>query len=123
MVDTFRGSCILQIMALKRKARSDRNHLIYSLTVGNSVYIGVTYVQDRSPKRSLKRRWQKHVRRALTEGLDWRLCQAIRKHGPEAFEVQVVEIVRGKPEAHKRERELIRIVKPKLNTDVRVSKS
>lgn len=82
-------------------------------------YIGVTFVENRSPKQSLRRRWQKHVRRALTEKRDWRLCQAIRKHGPEAFTVQVLEIVRGKADAHIRERDLIRKLRPVLNTDVR----
>jgi hypothetical protein len=104
---------------IKRKKRSDRNHIIYSLSIGKLEYIGVTHVEDRAPKRSLKRRWQKHVRRALTEGRTWKLCVAIRKHGPEAFSVTVLETVRGKSEAHIRERELIRERKPKLNTDVR----
>jgi hypothetical protein len=104
---------------MKRKSRTDRNHIVYSLTVGKLEYIGVTYVENRSPTKSLRRRWQKHVRRALTEGRDWTLCQAIRQHGPEAFVVEVVEVVRGKPAAHVREREMIRARKPKLNTDVR----
>lgn len=104
---------------IKRKRRLDRNHIVYSLTVGKLEYIGVTYVENRSPTKSLRRRWQKHVRRALTEDRDWTLCKAIRKYGPEAFTVQVLEVVRGKPDAHTRERELIRTLKPKLNTDVR----
>lgn len=104
---------------MKRKRRLDRNHIVYSLTVGRLEYIGVTYVEGRSPTKSLRRRWQKHVRRALTEGRDWTLCDAIRKHGPDAFTVEVLEVVRGKPAAHVRERELIRARKPKLNTDVR----
>lgn len=104
---------------MKRKRRLDRNHIVYSLVVGKFEYIGVTYVEDRSPVKSLRRRWQKHVRRALTEGRDWTLCKAIRKYGPDAFTVQVIEVVRGKPAAHERERELIRTLKPKLNTDVR----
>lgn len=104
---------------IKRKRRLDRNHIVYSLAVGKLEYIGVTYVQDRSPSKSLRRRWLKHVQRALTEGRDWTLCKAIRKHGPEAFETQVLEVVRGKAEAHKRERDYIRMLKPKLNTDVR----
>ena len=67
----------------------------------------------------LFRSWQKHVRRALTEGKDWKLCIAIRKYGPDNFNVGVLEVVRGKAAAHVRERELIRERKPKLNTDVR----
>lgn len=79
----------------------------------------MTYVENRSPTKSLIRRWQKHVRRALTEDKSWKLCVAIRKHGPEAFDVEIVQIVRGKAEAHKVERDLIRARNPKLNTDVR----
>ena len=79
----------------------------------------MTYVEDRSPTKSLRRRWQKHVRRALTENRDWSLCRAIRKYGPDAFFTTVLEVVRGKAAAHIRERELIRERKPRLNTDVR----
>jgi hypothetical protein len=100
----------------KRKARSDRNHIIYSLAINGREYIGVTYVDKGRVNASLTRRWQKHVRRALTEGRDWKLCVAIRKYGADRFQV---EIVRGKAAAHIRERELIRDRKPKLNTDVR----
>ena len=103
----------------RRKRRTDRKHLIYKLSVRNVSYIGVTYVEKGRVKPSLTRRWQKHVRRALTENKDWKLCQAIRKHGPEAFTVQVLEIIRGKAPAHVRERELIRKHNPKLNTDKR----
>jgi hypothetical protein len=104
---------------MKRKSRTDRNHIVYSLAVGKLEYIGVTYVQDRSPTKSLRRRWLKHVQRALTEQRDWALCKAIRKFGPDAFETEVLEVVRGKSAAHIRERELIRSTKPRLNTDVR----
>lgn len=106
-------------MIQKRKTRSDRNHIIYSVAIGAREYIGVTVVNDRSPSKSLKRRWQKHVQRALAEDKGWKLSAAIRKYGPDAFTVEVVQIVRGKSEAHKVERDLIRIRKPKLNTDVR----
>lgn len=107
------------VSMMKRKRRLDRNHIVYSLAIGKLEYIGVTYVQDRSPVKSLRRRWQKHVRRALTEGRDWALCKAIRRFGAEAFTVEVVEVVRGKSAAHTRERELIRSLRPRLNTDVR----
>lgn len=103
----------------KRKKRSDRNHIVYSLAIGKREYIGVTVVNDRSPSKSLNRRWQKHVQRAYAEEKGWKLCEAIRRHGPEKFIVEVVQVVRGKAEAHKIERELIRLRNPKLNTDVR----
>lgn len=103
----------------KRKTRSDRNHIVYSLTIGKREYIGVTVVNNRSPSKSLNRRWQKHVQRAYAEAKGWKLCEAIRKHGPEKFTVEIVQIVRGKSAAHEIERDLIRLRKPKLNTDVR----
>jgi hypothetical protein len=103
----------------KRKARSDRKHIIYSLTIKNLEYIGVTFVDKGRVNYSLNRRWNKHVNRALNENKSWKLCVAIRKYGAEAFTVSVLEVVRGKTAAHDRERELIRLHKPKLNTDVR----
>lgn len=107
------------MMRAKRKTRSDRNHLVYKLQVKNLTYIGVTVVEDRSPAKSLARRWRKHVQRAMTEQRDWRLCNAIRKFGRDAFTVEIIEVVRGKSNAHDLERVLIRELKPKLNTDVR----
>lgn len=79
----------------------------------------MTYVDKSNVNKSVIRRWQKHVNRALNENKDWALCQAIRKYGPEAFEVYYYEVVRGKTEAHLRERELIRDLSPALNTDIR----
>ena len=106
-------------MMKTRKSRSDRKHVIYSLSVNGLEYIGVTYVERSAVNKSVIRRWQKHVRRALTEDRDWALCKAIRKYGADAFDVSYYEVVRGKSEAHIRERELIRELSPKLNTDVR----
>ena len=103
----------------RRKKRCDRNHIVYVLRVKNSEYVGVTYVQDNSPAKSLRRRWKKHVQRALTELRDWTLCKAIRKYGMEAFETEILEIVRGKDAAHKLERAYIRELNPKLNSDKR----
>lgn len=103
----------------RRKRRTDRNHIIYSIAIGKREYIGVTYVEDRSPTKSLARRWRKHVQRAYAEDKSWKLCEAIRKYGPDAFTVEVVQVVRGKAAAHEIERDLIRVRKPKLNTDVR----
>jgi hypothetical protein len=107
------------IKTQKRKSRSDRKHLIYSLSVNGQEYIGITYVERSAVNKSLTRRWQKHVRRALKENKDWNLCVAIRKYGPDAFDISVLDVVRGKSAAHIIERELIRNRKPKLNTDVR----
>lgn len=103
----------------RRKRRSDRLHLVYKLQVGRLAYVGITYVEAGDVAKSLRRRWKKHVQRALAESKTWKLCCAIREHGPEAFRVEVVEVVRGKTVAHALERRLIKKIKPKLNTDVR----
>ena len=109
----------MPMMKIKRKPRSDRKHLIYSLSINGREYIGVTFVDKGRINASLTRRWNKHVNRALNEGKDWKLCMAIRKYGADNFTVSVLEVVRGKSAAHIRERELIKERKPKLNTDVR----
>jgi len=104
-----------------RKRRTDRNQLIYQIwnTYTGESYIGITVSTGNTKKekeKALKVRWQKHVRRALTEGRDWTFCQAIREHGPEAFEREVIEVVRGKAAAHVRELEIIREIEAELNT-------
>jgi len=104
-------------MSRIRKARKDRNHVIYVIenVVTKEQYIGLT-VKVGSVKTSIKVRMQKHVRRAVTENRNWTLCEDIRAHGAENFTCGVVEIVRGKLAAHKRELELIRAHNPALNT-------
>lgn len=103
---------------MNRKKRTDRNHVIYQITnlANGKTYIGITAAIGQAKLRAVKVRWQKHVRRALTEGLQWKLCKEIRKFGPESFTYQVLEVVRGKAEVHARERELIADLQPALNT-------
>ena len=106
-------------MIKKRKRRSDRRHVIYRLEVEGMSYIGLT-VFERTEKKSVARRFQKHVSRALVETeKKWGLCKAIRKYGAEAFTLSVIKTIRGKVDAHKFERDLILKLKPVLNTDVR----
>ncbi len=101
-----------------RKRRCDTRHVIYLLQRQQDTYIGVTVVDKGKVAASVQRRWLKHVNRAHRENLAWRLCEAIRKHGAESFTVHVLEVVRGKTPAHQRERELIALHKPNLNTHV-----
>lgn len=99
-----------------RKRRQDTKHAVYMLVNTNTAesYIGIT-VCGQQVKKAIKVRLQKHIRRALTEGKDWNLCRSIREHGAEAFEVEVIELVRGRKPAHARERELITELAPQLN--------
>jgi hypothetical protein len=100
----------------KRKARQDRKHAVYMLVNTNTAesYVGIT-VCGQQVKKAIKVRLQKHIRRALTENKDWNLCRSIREHGAEAFEVEVLELVRGRKPAHARERQLIAELAPQLN--------
>ncbi len=105
-------------MKKNRKKRSDRNHILYLLTniQTHEQYIGITVVEKVKPEVSLIIRWQRHIHRAFTDNKEWALCKSIRRYGPLAWDKEIIEIVRGKAEAHKRERELIREFNPKLNS-------
>jgi hypothetical protein len=104
-------------MMKKRRARSDRTHLLYVITnqVTGEQYVGLT-VKNATVFRTLKRRIQKHVQRALAEDKGWALSASIRDHGPDAFTFGFLEAVRGRKPAHQREREYIRQFQPQLNT-------
>jgi hypothetical protein len=100
-----------------RKRRNDCNHAVYVITntVTQEQYVGIT-VASGNVRAALRVRMQKHLRRALTENKDWALCRSLREHGAQAHSYGVLEIVRGRLAAHARERELIRVHNPILNT-------
>lgn len=106
-------------MLKKRKRRSDRNHVIYLLrnTITQQDYIGLTALcYNGNSKKTVQRRFLKHVQRAKTENKSWGLSRSIREYGISAFVVTVLHIVRGKAEAHKLETMLIKEKNPELNT-------
>jgi hypothetical protein len=100
-----------------RKRRQDTKHAVYMLvnTITNENYIGIT-VCGNAVKQALKVRFQKHVRRALTENKSWALCESIRNYGAENFVVLLVDVVRGRLAAHAYERDIINNELPALNT-------
>jgi len=103
-----------------RKKRTDRNHIIYELRVNGLNYIGVTAKTESTVNKSVLARAAKHFYRAKTETKNWLLCQELRKLADKSeIEVYVHEVIRGKAEAHKREVELRRMIRPALNTDTR----
>ena len=103
---------------MPRKRRNDRNHVIYQLTAPNGDrYVGITFARGRAFKRSAKIRWEAHVRNAMDYGRMNLLSLSIREHGVENFKREVLEVVRGKQNAHDRERELIKIMEPELNME------
>ena len=80
-------------------------------------YIGLTALSYKgNVRKTLNRRCQKHMQRALAENKDWGLSRALRERGAERFVFGVVEVVRGKKAAHARETELINTLQPALNT-------
>lgn len=103
-----------------RAKRSDRNHIIYQIQGPQGVYIGVTAKTESTVLKSVRARIAKHWYRAQRETKDWALCNLLRGYASkDSIDVRVMEIVRGKAEAHSRERELIREFNPFYNTDKR----
>jgi hypothetical protein len=104
---------------IARKRRTDRNQVIYYIrdTVTLEYYIGLTALCFAGNiRKTLNRRMQKHLQRAMTENKDWGLSCALRERGAERFIFGTLEVVRGKRPAHSRETELINALKPALNT-------
>ena len=106
----------------RRKARSDRYHVLYCLTAPNEeFYVGVTYARGdtrsaRARLNSVHERFVTHCRNAVVYRHTTHLAAAIRRWGAEAFRLEVLEVVRGKQPAHDRERALIAALEPTLNT-------
>ena len=100
-----------------RKRRSDRNHALYQLEFPDgSTYIGLTVVNGRAVNRAVKVRVQKHLSRAKCESKEWNLYAYLRETGIEEITYQVLEVIRGRKNAHQRERALIAKLQPELNT-------
>ena len=108
-------------MSMMRKKRSDRTHIVYAITVANEVYIGVTARTASTVRKSLWDRMSKHWYRRNEAGKNhWRLYQVLQTLDERSEAViKELAVIRGKKEAHTHERELIRTLKPTLNTDVR----
>ncbi len=105
---------------MSMKKRSDRNHIIYEILGPDGVYIGVTAKTESTVLKSVRARIAKHWYRARSETKSWALCELLRGYdSKDSIDVRVLEIVRGKSEAHARERELIREFNPFYNTDKR----
>ena len=101
-----------------RKKRSDRNHIVYEIvnTINGKRYIGITQAIGRAFNYSALRRFQKHISRAKQENKDWALYKDMKKYGPDVYDVYVFDIVRGKAEAHRIEREQLKLNDYKLNS-------
>lgn len=100
-----------------RKRRSDRNHVLYRLTFSDGKsYIGLTVADGRAFLRSVKIRVQKHMSRSKCETKEWNLYTYLRENSDIEMQYEVLEVVRGRKNAHSRERELIAKFSPELNT-------
>lgn len=106
---------------MTRKKRSDRNHVIYQLTVpGHGTYIGVTVKDTASAQKSALRRFAKHWYRLKDPAKNqWLLYRALAHVARDSVLVEVLAQIRGKTAAHELEVRLRRQLKPNLNTDTR----
>jgi len=101
-----------------RKRRTDRTHIIYRIVNKQTeeFYIGITVLQGRAYLGSIQKRLKQHISRATNEEKDWKLCNSIREYGAQSFKIEIFETIRGKKPAHSREVQLIKELKPQLNT-------
>lgn len=98
----------------------DRVHIIYTITGPLGSYIGVTAKTEATVLKSLRSRAAKHWYRARSENKAWLLCELLRGYTDKnQIDIRAVELVRGKAQAHQRERQLIREQNPHYNTDQR----
>ena len=103
-----------------RKKRTDRTHIIYEIRTSEGSYIGVTAKTESTVLKSIRSRAAKHFYRAKKDGKEWLLCEVLRSYtSKDEIDIRAVELIRGKKPAHTRERELIAIMNPELNTDKR----
>jgi hypothetical protein len=109
----------MELKKQSRKKRTDRTHIIYMIESGADFYIGVTAKTMSTVKKSVLVRCNKHMYRMRSEDKSWMLYETMRERGTDSFTVRVMAVVRGKTEAHTFERDLIRTMKPNLNTDIR----
>lgn len=106
-------------MMKNRKKRSDRNHILYRMTnlITGEQYIGVSGVLGRAQQKTLEVRFRKHLSRALNEDKVWSMHVSLRSWPDSKFwRKEILEVVRGRKNAHQRERQLIAEYEPVLNT-------
>ena len=102
------------------KKISDRNHILYEIvnTITGKRYIGLTVARGRAYKKSINIRFHQHCMRALTEDKTWKLYQDMRKYEFSDYEVIILDIVRGKAEAHRLETHYIHNYEYELNSTI-----
>ena len=104
----------MDLIMMNRRKRSDRNYIIYSLSINGDDYIGLTVANGRAYWKSLKLRVQKHISRSQCENKQWNLYKVLAN--AETVEYSIIEVIRGRKAAYEKERELIKTIKPVLNT-------
>lgn len=103
---------------MKRKPRSDRNHLIYVIRNSETgeEYIGLTVLRKGNIQESMRIRWNGHQYKAFVEEKGTPLCRAFRKYENQPiWEHEPLFVVRGKKGAHALEAEIIAERAPAYN--------
>lgn len=104
-----------------RRLRSDRNYVIYVITnlVSLQYYIGLAVTIKNNCERGMADRWKLHLKDAIERNRTHTMSQNIRAYGAENFKMEVIEVVRGKAQAHKVESIYINCLRPELNDQMK----
>jgi hypothetical protein len=103
----------------RRQPRRDCSYVIYESVceVTGANYIGLTRRGSTTVARAVAERWRRHLSRARNESRPWALYLYLRTGGADlAWQHRVLEVVRGRAQAYRREQELVKTLKPQLNT-------
>lgn len=105
----------------RRRARSDSTYIIYEMSdARGETYIGVTRKTESTVDRSVRQRWRRHLSRARCEQRDWTLYQYLRSGALEGqWWFRVLETLRGRLAAYRREIEVVAELEPTLNDQYR----
>lgn len=101
----------------RRRTRSDCTYIIYEMSDSQGeTYIGVTRKSESTVDKSVRERWRRHLSRARCENRSWTLYQYLRSGAVEGeWWFRVIDTVRGRLAAYRREIEVVGELEPTLN--------
>ena len=101
----------------RRRTRKDSTYIIYEMSDSQGqTYIGLTRKSESTVDRSVRQRWRRHLSRARCEQRQWPLYLYLRSGAQEGeWWFRVIETVRGRLAAYRREIAVVAELNPTLN--------